>query len=214
MSTIDLISTLLQGVRITIIVTILGILLGFTFAFLAGFARLSKNKLLRSLATIYVEVFRGTSLLVQLFWIYFALPLLGLRLPTLVAGVLALGLNAGAYGSEVVRSSILSIPKGQMEACIALNMTPSQSMLRIILPQAFVKMLPSFGNLQIELLKGTSLVSLITLSDLTYQATILNASTLKTTEIFSLLLLMYFIIAWPLTRGVRYLEHRLTVGRY
>jgi polar amino acid transport system permease protein len=213
-NTVDLISTLLHGVKITVLVTILAIILAFVFAFLSGFGRLSKNKLLRTMSTIYVEVFRGTSLLVQLFWIYFALPLLGLRLPTIAAGVLALGLNAGAYGSEVVRSSILSIPKGQTEACIALNMTPAQSMWRIILPQAIVKMLPAFGNLQIELLKGTSLVSLITLSDLTYQATILNASTLQTTQIFSLLLVMYFIIAWPLTKGIRYLENRLTVGRY
>jgi polar amino acid transport system permease protein len=131
----------------------------------------------------------------------------------LIAGVLALGLNAGAYGSEVVRSAILAVDTGQTEAGIALNFTPWQRMLRIILPQAFVMMLPAFGNLQIELLKGTALVSLITLSDLTYQAMILNASTLKTTEIFSLLLIMYFLIAWPLTRGVRWLEQRLSVGR-
>jgi polar amino acid transport system permease protein len=188
-------------------------ILAFILAFLAGFGRLSKHRALRILAATYVEVFRGTSLLVQLFWIYFALPILGLSLPPLIAGVLALGLNAGAYGSEVVRSAILAVDTGQTEAGIALNFTPWQRMLRIILPQAFVMMLPAFGNLQIELLKGTALVSLITLSDLTYQAMILNASTLKTTEIFSLLLIMYFLIAWPLTRGVRWLEQRLSVGR-
>ncbi|HHY90659.1 MAG TPA: amino acid ABC transporter permease, partial [Clostridiales bacterium] len=140
--------------------------------------------------------------------------ILGLRLPPMLAGILALGLNAGAYGSEIVRSSILAIPKGQEEAGIALNMNPRQRMWRIILPQAFVMMLPAFGNLQIELLKGTALVSLITLSDLTYQAMVLNASTLRTTEIFSLLLVMYFLIAWPLTQGIRLLEKKLSAGRY
>lgn len=213
MSILGLIPALLQGVKVTIEITILAMLLAFILAFLAGFGRLSKHRALRILAATYVEVFRGTSLLVQLFWIYFALPMLGLSLPPLLAGVLALGLNAGAYGSEVVRSAILAVDRGQIEAGIALNFTPLQRMLRIILPQAFVMMLPAFGNLQIELLKGTALVSLITLSDLTYQAMILNASTLQTTEIFSLLLVMYFLIAWPLTQGVRWLEHRLSVGR-
>jgi polar amino acid transport system permease protein len=213
-STLSLIPPLLEGAKVTILITVLGIALGFILAFLAGFGRLSKYRIVRFITTLYVEVFRGTSLLVQLFWIYFALPHFGIMLPTMLSGVLALGLNAGAYGSEVVRSSILAVPKGQTEASIALNMTPWQRMRIVILPQAFVMMLPAFGNLQIELLKGTSLVSLITLSDLTFQATLLRSSTFRNTEIFSLLLIMYFLIAWPLTRGVRWLEHRLSVGRY
>lgn len=213
MSILSLIPALLQGIKITVEITILAIVLAFILAFLAGFGRLSKYRVIRFIAAAYVEVFRGTSLLVQLFWIYFGLPIIGISLPPLLAGVLALGLNSGAYGSEVVRSAILAVPKGQNEAGIALNFTPWQQMWRIILPQAFVMMLPGFGNLQIELLKGTSLVSLITLADLTYQASILNASTLKTTEIYSLLLVIYFLIAWPLTRGVRWLETRLSVGR-
>lgn len=214
MTILYLLPTLLQGLKITLIITFLAMLLAFVLAFLAGFGRLSKFRVVRFLTAFYVEVFRGTSLLVQLFWIYFALPLIGISLPPLAAGVLTLGLNYGAYGSEVVRSAILAVPKGQTEAGIALNFSPRRRLWHIILPQAFVMMLPGFGNLQIELLKGTSLVSLITLADLTYQATILNASTMETTMIYSLLLVIYFLIAWPLTRGIRWVENRLSVGRY
>jgi polar amino acid transport system permease protein len=103
-----------------------------------------------------------------MFWFYFALPHFGIVLPAFAVAVITMGLNYGAYASEIVRSSILAIPKGQTEAAIALNMTPRQRMWRVILPQAFRLMLPGFGNISIELLKGTALVSLITLNDLTY----------------------------------------------
>lgn len=215
MSTFELLAALLKGgLKVTIQVTFFASVLGFLLGFVTGLARLTKYKIVRALATIYVEVFRGTSLMVQLFWIYFALPIIGIRLPAIYAGILAIGLNFGAYSSEVVRSSILSVPQGQIEASIALNMTPFKRLLRIILPQAFVMMLPSFGNQLIELLKSTALVSLITLSDLTYQANILNASTMETTKIYSLLLIIYFIIAWPMTKGIRLLEGKLSAGRY
>lgn len=203
-----------EGAQITIELTLLSAVLAFVLAFAAGFGRLSKHKSVRWLTASYVEVFRGTSLIVQLFWIYFALPIFGISLPKMLAGVLALGLNAGAYGSEIVRSTILSVPQGQTEAAIALNLTPWQRTRLVILPQAFIMMLPPFGNLIIELLKGTALVSLVTLSDLTFQATILNSSTMRTTEIFTTLLLIYFVISLPFTRGIRWLERRLTAGRY
>lgn len=214
MAILDLLPALLQGLKITLIITFLATLLAFMLAFMAGFGRMSKYPTIRYLTATYVEVFRGTSLLVQLFWIYFALPMIGISLPPIAAGVLTLGLNCGAYGSEVVRSALLAVPKGQTEASIALNFSPWKRLRYIILPQAFVMMLPGFGNLQIELLKSTSLVSLITLADLTYQASVLNASTMQTTAIYSLLLVIYFLIAWPLSRGIRWVEYRLTVGRY
>lgn len=213
MSASAIVISLLQGLRVTLTITVLSILLAVVLSFAAGLGRLSKYKIVRAVSALYVEVIRGTSLLVQLFWLYFALPILGIRLSAMVAGVLALGLNSGAYGSEIVRSSILAIPEGQNEAGIALNMTPLQRRWRIIIPQAFVRMLPAFGNLQIELLKGTALVSLITLGDLTYQANILNTSTMQTTEIFGALLIVYYLIAWPMTKGIRWLENKLSVGR-
>jgi polar amino acid transport system permease protein len=132
----------------------------------------------------------------------------------MTAAVLALGLNYGAYGSEIVRSSIEAVPRGQTEAAIALNMTPGQRLWRIIGPQALRMALPSLGNLQIELLKGTSLVSLITLSELTYQGMMLRSYDMsRTAIIFGLILLIYFVIAQLLTFMVRLLERRFAVGR-
>jgi polar amino acid transport system permease protein len=213
-SLFDLFPSLAKGAALTVEVTVLSALVAFAASFLAGFGRLSRRKSVRALTAVYVEVFRGTSLLVQLFWLYYALPLLGVELPPLAAGVIALGLNHGAYGSEVVRSAVLAVPRGQTEAAIALNMTPWQRMRRVILPQAFVMMIPSFGNLLIELLKGTSLISLITLADLTFQGMVLRTfDASRTFEIFALVLVVYFALAYPLTLGMRGLERRLTAGR-
>lgn len=212
-SIIDFISPLLSGLVVTLEVLIYSAILGLPLSFIFGFMKLSKWIVVRIISNFYIEVFRGTSLLIQLFWLYFALPILGIELSPMTAGVLALGLNFGAYGSEVVRSSIQSVPKGQMEATIALNMTPIKRMRRVILPQAILLMIPTFGNLMIELLKGTALVSLITLSDLTFQAMSLRNTTMQTTEIFTLLLIFYFIIAYPITFCFRMLEKKLSVGR-
>ncbi|WP_411502310.1 ectoine/hydroxyectoine ABC transporter permease subunit EhuC [Brevibacillus centrosporus] len=212
--TMQMIPLLLEGAATTVQVTALSVLVAFFVSFAAGFGRLSKWLWVRSMTTVYVEIFRGTSLLVQMFWLFFALPLLGIELPPMVAGVIALGLNYGAYGSEVVRSSIVAVPKGQTEAAIALNMSPLLRMRRIILPQAFVMMLPSFGNLLIELLKGTSLLSLITLADLTFQGMLLRTfDSSRTFQIFGLMLVMYFLMAYPLTLAMRWLERRASVGR-
>jgi polar amino acid transport system permease protein len=212
---LDFLPSLLQGAIVTLQVTLLSIVLALLLSFAAGFGRLSGYRLVRWCTAVYVEVFRGTSLLIQLFWLYFALPmLLDVRLSTMTVAILALGLNYGAYGSEVVRSSIRSVPQGQIEAAIALNMTPRQRMQRVILPQAWRMMLPAFSNLQIELLKGSSLVYLITLADLTYQGMILRSyDSSSTTEILTLLLIIYFVIAYLMTLGIRYLERRASVGR-
>ncbi|MFB9274371.1 ectoine/hydroxyectoine ABC transporter permease subunit EhuC [Cohnella cellulosilytica] len=212
---LDLLPPLLKGLRITLILTVIGIAAALVCAFLAGLARLSKFAALRWSAAAYVELFRGTSLLVQLFWIYFALPmLLDIRLSAMAAAVIALGLNYGAYGSEIVRSSIAAVSKDQLEAAIALNMKPGQRLRRIVLPQAWRMMLPGFGNLQIELLKGTSLVYLITLADVTYQAMMLRSYDLSSTAaIFSWLLILYFAAAYALTSLVRFAERRAATGR-
>lgn len=211
----EFLPTLLRGSLITIEITLLAIILSVIISFAVGLIRLSRYRWLRTIAAVYVEILRGTSLLVQLFWLYFALPmLLNIQIPALAAAVLALGMNYGAYGSEVVRSSILSVPKGQYEAATALNMSGWIRMRRIILPQALTLMLPSFGNLQIELLKGTSLVYLITLMDLTYQGMVLRTyDSSKTAEIFALLLILYFILSYSLTLILRYVERRTVRGR-
>lgn len=178
-------------------------------AVLSGAARLSRFRYLRWCAVAYVEVFRGTSALVQLFWFYFVLPHFGIKLNAMAVGICVLGLNAGAYGSEVMRGSLASIPKEQRQAAEVLNFSSRQIFWRILLPQAVLVALPSYGNILIELLKSTALVSLITLADLTFVAQTLRAGTLKTTEIFSLTLLLYFAAALLMTLGVRSLEKKL-----
>ena len=148
-------------------------------ATIAALLRLYGAAPLRWLAVTYVEIFRGTSALVQLFWLFFVLPQFGISMEPFTVAVLGLGLNVGAYGAEVVRGAIQGVQRGQWEATTALNMTRWQVLRRIILPQAFVAMIPPWGNLFIELLKSTALVSLITLSDLAFRAQELNETTMQ-----------------------------------
>jgi polar amino acid transport system permease protein len=203
---------ILDGALVTIELTLLGSALALVMAFIAGLGRLSRSAVIRALATTYIEFFRGTSIFVQLFWAYFVLPLFGLSLTPLQAGVLALGLNVGAYGAEVVRGAVQSIGKEQQEACVALNLTRWQCLRHVIVPQAFVIMLPTFGNNAIELLKGTAIVSLISLADLTFQAQVVRAQTGNTMIPFITILILYFAIASVISFGVRGLERRLTRG--
>ncbi len=209
----DLLPTLISGLITTVELALGGTLLAILAAFMGGFGRLSRLRIIRLLSSIYIDLFRGTSALVQLFWAYFALPMLGVSLDAMTAGILVLGLNHGAYGSEIVRGAIQSVPKEQYEASTALNFTSRQTLFRIILPQSFLAMLPPFGNLLIELLKNTALVSMITLSDLTFQGQVLRSATLRSGEIFALVLVLYFLLALSITWAIRGLERRLSVGR-
>ncbi|UDL91965.1 ectoine/hydroxyectoine ABC transporter permease subunit EhuC [Mesorhizobium sp. PAMC28654] len=203
---------ILQGALVTIELTLMGSVLALIMAFLAGMGRLSRFFVLRALATVYIEFFRGTSIFVQLFFAYFVLPLAGVELTPLQAGVLALGLNVGAYAAEVVRGAVQSIGREQHEACIALNLDRWQGMRHVILPQAFLVMLPTFGNNAIELLKATSVVSLISLADLTFQAQVVRAQTGNTMVPFTTILIIYFIMALLISWGVRSLERRMARG--
>jgi polar amino acid transport system permease protein len=203
---------LLEGTRITIMVAVLGSALAVVAGLAAGVARLYAPAPIRWLASTYVEVFRGTSALVQLFWLFFVLPQFGVSLEPFTVAVLGLGLNVGAYGSEVVRGAIQAVPKGQWEASTALNMTRPQMLRRIILPQAFLAMVPPWGNLFIELLKSTALVSLITLGDLAFRAQQMNQTTMRTIPIFTLVLLIYLAISLAITIGMRSLEGWLGRG--
>lgn len=207
----ELAPPLLDGLGVTLQVMAGAAALAAPLAVVAGVGRLSTRRPLRWLASVYVEVFRGTSALVQLFWFYFVLPLFGLQLPAMLVGIVVLGLNAGAYGAEVVRGAIRAVPSGQREAGVALNFTRGQILRRLVLPQAVPAMLPPAGNLLIELLKNTALVSLVTITDLTFRGQLLRSETLRTTEIFSLMLLMYFAVALLITAGVRLFERRLRI---
>ncbi len=207
---------LLEGAWVTIQITVAACVLAAICGLLAGLAKMSSIRPLRWFAIGYIELFRGTSALVQLFWLYYVLPDFGITLPAIPVAILALGLNVGAYGAEVVRGAVMAVPRGQYEAAIALNMTPFTRMRRIILPQALIAMIPPWGNLFIELLKATAIVSLITVSDLTFKAYQLNQATLRTVTIFMLVLVMYLGIALVITffmRGVeRYTRKSLGAG--
>ena len=210
----ELLPLLLEGTLITVRITCLAALLAIALAVLAALAKLSPWRGLRWLANVYIEVFRGTSLLVQLFWLFFVLPLppFNLTLTPFMVAVLGLGLNIGAYGAEVMRGALVSVPRGQMEAAIALNIPPFHRFLDIVLPQALAKAIPPATNLLIELLKGTSLVSLITLADLTFRANQLVQATFRTGEIFTLALVIYFVLAQAINLVMRRLERRLNRG--
>lgn len=176
-------------------------------AHLFGLMLLSSNLAVRGAAIAYVEFFRGTSLLIQLFWLYFVLPLFGVTLEPFVTGIVAVGLNAGAYGAQLVRGAIQAVPKGQWEAAYVLSMSPAKRMRRIILPQALAIMLPAWGNLVIELLKSTALVALVTVPDLMFEAKQINSSTYLSTWTFGTALLLYYVFArFLITPCMRWLE--------
>ena len=206
------IALILQGAVVTVQLTVMGSALALVMAFVAGLGRISRHMALRWLATAYIEFFRGTSIFVQLFFAYFVLPFMGISLTPLQAGVLSLGLNVGAYGAEVVRGAILSIGKEQYEACVALNLSRWQCMRRVILPQALLVMLPTFGNNAIELLKATSIVSLISLADMTFQANIVRSQTGNTLVPFATILILYFAFAMIIASAIRALERRMARG--
>ena len=209
---------LLEGAWVTVQLTFYSTLLGGLLSFAFGIGKLSHNWVVKGVSIAFIEVFRGTSLLVQLFWLFFALPLLGqtlgvdLRLPALVAGVLALSLNIGAYGAEVVRGAIQAVPREQHEAALALDFTPRQTLWRISLPQAVPEMMPSFGNLAVQNLKDTALVSLISLGDLAFRAEQIRNFTQDSVTVYTLLLFMYFGMALVLTAIMKLLER--SAGRW
>jgi polar amino acid transport system permease protein len=186
--------SLINGTLTTIAIFILSSFFGALAALLTAMLRLLPFRPVRIVAATYVEVFRGTSLLVQLFWLFYVFPLFGVNLDNFVTGVLAISLNLGAYGSEVVRGAIQSVPRGQYEASVALNLSPSDRMRRIILPQAILLILPPWGNLMIETLKATALLSLITVWELMAITKKINNDSYLTIEPFMTALVIYYIL--------------------
>ncbi|TCT27473.1 ectoine/hydroxyectoine ABC transporter permease subunit EhuC [Martelella mediterranea] len=208
----DYLGPLSQGAWVTIQLTFFSTLLGGLLAFASGIGKRAENPVIKAISIGYIEVFRGTSLLVQLFWLYFALPVLGdqiginLRIEPVTAGILALSLNIGAYGAEVVRGALQAVSPHQNEAAVALNFTPRQALWRIYLPQAIPEMMPSFTNLAVQNLKDTALVSLISLSDLAFKGEQLRNYYQDSTPIYTIILLMYFGMAMVISGLMRLLE--------
>ena len=208
-STVDITFVLLKGVKVTLIVLVFSILFATIISLVAGLSRTSNYLVIRKFTGFYVEIFRGTSLIVQLFWFSYALPgLFNIHLGSDIwAGVLAISLNYGAYMSEIVRGSILSVSEGQTEASVALNMSKYQRMRFVILPQAIRMMLPEYGNYLIQILKATSLVSLIGLTDILYYGNIYRSTHLsEAPSVYLIVLVFFFILALPLIMFTRKME--------
>ncbi|OIJ88083.1 ectoine/hydroxyectoine ABC transporter permease subunit EhuC [Streptomyces colonosanans] len=200
----------LSGVWTTLQLLVLGALLATAVSFIVGMARTHRLWIVRFAAGVYTEVFRGTSTLIMIFWVFFVLPLaFGWQLVPMWAGTLALGLTYGAYGAEIVRGALNSVDPAQCEGGIALGFTPWQRMRKILLPQAVPEMIPSFCNLLVELLKGTALVSVMGMGDLAFSGNLVRLALQESAEIYAYILLIYFVIAFLLTRMMRLLEHRL-----
>ncbi|MCZ8522057.1 MULTISPECIES: amino acid ABC transporter permease [Paenibacillus] len=206
---LDAIPVLLQGTLITLKIVSISLVIAFVIGLISGLMSTSSNRLLRIPAIFYVDLIRGTPLLVQVFFIYLGLPVfLDIRIPAEVAGVAAISLNAGAYISEIFRGGINSIHRGQMEAARSLGMSKYLTMRLVILPQAIRRMTPAFVNQVIVSIKDTSLLSVIGIRELTQSGEIIIAENFRAFEIWGVVGIFYFIIIYALSWVARRLERR------
>lgn len=200
---------LLMGAGVTIEITAFSVAIGFFIGLFVGIARISQFKILQIMAAVYADCIRGTPLLVQIFLIYFALPMaIGQRVEPFIAAVAACGINSGAYVSEIFRAGIQAIDVGQMEAGRSLGLTWWQTMRFIILPQAFKNILPPLGNEFIAMLKDSSLVSVIGFEELTRRGQLIIAQTYGSFEIWMTVAGLYLIMTMAISRIVAFLEKR------
>jgi His/Glu/Gln/Arg/opine family amino acid ABC transporter permease subunit len=210
---IKVLPNLLRVTTTTVKLALLGVGAGTIIGTIVGLIRVNKTKILYPLATLYVEVIRGTPMLVQLVLIFYGLPqIIGFRLEPFTAAFLTFGINSGAYTSEIVRGGVQSIDRGQMEAARSLGMTYLQAMWYIILPQAFRRILPPLGNEFIILLKDTALASTVTMQELMRTGQIHVARTGQPFPIYIMVALIYLAMTLPLSLVVRNLERRMGAG--
>ncbi|WP_299313272.1 amino acid ABC transporter permease [uncultured Halomonas sp.] len=205
---------LLPGIPWTLLISFGGLAIGFVIGIVFGLMRISPSRLLRLPAILYIEVFRGTPILVQVLFIFYGLPqLLGGPINALTAGIAAIAVNSGAYISEVVRGGVQSIERGQREAALSLGLSRSQAFRYVIWPQAFRRMIPPLGNQGIISIKDTSLFSVIGVGELVRQGQIYIATTFTALEVYFMVALMYLAITWSLSLLLRQLEKRGLVGQ-
>ncbi|TMF35524.1 MAG: amino acid ABC transporter permease [Chloroflexi bacterium] len=203
---------ILTGVPVTIFVSFASITLAVILAVLGALGRLSVNPYVNGLASFYVSFFRGTPLLLQIVFIYFALPQMGLVLPEIPTGIIALGFNYGAYMTEVFRSGIQAVPHGQTEAALSLGMSGGTTFRRIIVPQAFRIVTPAIGNDFIAMLKDSSLVSVISVHELLYQAQVAGRPNHKSMQTLLIAAMVYWILTIAFSFFQARLERRQAVG--
>ena len=205
---------ILTGLGVTIAYTIGTILLGLVVGLVTGLLRLSKNVMITAPLVAYVEIFRCTPLLVQIIWFYYAFPVvLGVNIPAHVAAVSVLSLYGGAFYAEIVRGSVESVPRGQWDAARALGLRGWRLLGLVILPQALKPMMAPYVNQSVTQLKNTSLVSVIAVPDLVYNATLINADTYRPLEVYTIVALIYFAILFPATLVARRLERGMTYDK-
>lgn len=210
---IDALPTLMQGVKYTILISVLGLVIGLVIGVIVGFGRIAKNKFIYGLATVYVEVLRGTPIMIQALYIYFAIPMmLETQINPIVAGVIAISINAGAYIAEIVRGSVNSIDQGQSEAGRSLGLTRMQTMYHIVWPQAFKRMIPPLGNQFIISLKDTSLLTVIGVGELTRQGTIIVSTNFRAVEIYTMVALLYLIMTLSISFLLKFIERRMDIN--
>ncbi|MDY0042735.1 MAG: ABC transporter permease subunit [Desulforhabdus sp.] len=203
---------LLVGIKFTIFITIFGLMIGFCLGALAGLGRTSRNPFFYRLAGFYIESIRGTPLMVQVMFIYFGLPLaLNMRVPPLAAGIGAIAINSGAYIAEIVRGSIQSIDRGQMEAGRSIGLTHFKTMMYIIWPQAFRRMIPPLGNQFIISLKDTSLLVVIGVGELTRTGQEIIAVNFRAFEVWLTVAVMYLALTMTIAKLLRILERKLEI---
>lgn len=208
----DNLPLLLQGALVTIKITAFSVAAGFIIGMLASIANLSSFKPLRWLVRIYVDVVRGTPMLVQIFLIYFALPqIVGQRIDPFIAAVTACSLNSGAYMSEIFRAGIQSINKGQMEAGLSLGLSWAQTMRYIVMPQALKAIIPPLGNEFIAMLKDSSLVSVIGFEELMRRGQLIIAKTYASAEIWTAVAIIYLVMTQVISHFIAYLERKYDI---
>jgi His/Glu/Gln/Arg/opine family amino acid ABC transporter permease subunit len=201
---------LITGIWQTLIVTGIALFFAIVLGLVVGLMRISKRVWVNKVAGAYVEIFRNTPALVQLIWVYYCLPVLvGINLSPKVSCIVALAINGAAYVAEIFRAGIQAVPSGQAEAARSVGMSYGQSMRKIILPQAVRHMIPPFVNEAVSMLKYSSLVSVLGVADLTYQAQTLSTTTFRPIEIFTFIGIVYFLICWAVSSAAQVLERRL-----
>ncbi|WP_109211301.1 MULTISPECIES: amino acid ABC transporter permease [Microbacterium] len=201
---------LMQGLTTTLLIAVITILISSVLAFPVAFARMSEIGIIRWIAQIYIEIFRCTPMLVQLIWVFYALPALtGVAFPSLFTVIVALTLNLTAFMAEVYRAGLQSVPKEQIEAAEVLQLSRFSIMRLIVIPQAFKQQIPAVLSLNIQLFKDTSLVSVLGVAEITFQGNVMASQTYRPMEVFTLVALVYFAFAFPATLITSYIERRM-----
>jgi His/Glu/Gln/Arg/opine family amino acid ABC transporter permease subunit len=208
----DYFDVFMRGLETPLIISVVSIVLGFVGGILIGMCRISRNPLVYGASTVYVEAFRGTPLLIQIFLVYLGLPQIGIYIDSpLVAGLIALSLNSAAYQSEIFRGGVQSISIGQIEAARSLGMTYNQALFSVVIPQAIRNAMPPYTNEFITMIKDSSLVMTIGVLELTLRGKLISATTGQSIPVLLFVAVLYFVLTFSTSRIMRYVERRFAI---